>query len=121
MYFGSYSGFTPQHTSITSPRTSYSQSFTLTTTVASNSTTTVDLMLYLRSVTSKGINSYNHFNISNFRISGSTISFTLNVRYAVVQKFCISAVACNIGILKQNLLLNASSTPTATVNSSSLT
>ena len=78
-------------------------------------------MIFIRSVTSIAINGVNHFNITNFRISGSTVAFTLMVKGAVIQKFCVTGLACDINVLKQNLLLNASATPTTLVNSSSLT
>lgn len=75
-------------------------------------------MSYLRSITNIAIQGYNYFNASNYvHQVGNIVTFTLSVNYAVIQKFCITAVMCHWTNLKLQPLLNASYTKNRMANS----
>lgn len=76
-------------------------------------------MPYLRSITSVAIQGYTYFNATNYvHQVGSTVTFTLNVSYSVIQRFCITAMMCHWTNLKAQPLLNASYTKNQMANSS---
>lgn len=76
-------------------------------------------MPYIRSFTSVVITGVNFLNCSKFVVQGtSLVTFTLNVSFSVVQRFCLSVVLCHWSNLGAQPTLNASITSNLLINSS---
>jgi len=100
------------------------QQFTFNTTIKKLTTDNIQIMPFLKSITSIQLQQYNYFNASNFAFNsnqGSIVSFSLNISYSVIQNFCLSIVLVHFTNLLKYDLYNATITLPSIINSTSAT
>ena len=108
MYFSTKTGFVPQNTAVTTSSLNYQQTFAFTSGFNKTNSDNIQIAAYMRSISNPIVLGSSYFNLTSFVQYGTSVRFTMNVSYSVVQAFCLSVLSVHLTNLQGFAGYNAS-------------